>query len=375
MSNEVVFEYTGIEEKSDIPKDVTIVRFHSNVTEVGDGMFKDCNVKKVVLNEGLKKIGDESFYYCKSLESINFPSTLVEINDYAFRECDNLRGVRLNDGLTKIGGKSFQGCYQLEHINLPSTVTEIGDYAFYDCSGLKDVMLNGGLQRLGSLAFAHCRSLECITIPHTVTEISDRTFFNCTNLREVVLNEGLKKIEDSEAFYHCSSLECITFPSTLTKIGSLAFNHCSRLREVGLHEGIENIGYAAFNNYTSLERIVFPNLSNRLDTIIQAGKYANVENKIDEVRVIVDRRASEMFLSAVALAQGSTWGTVKEILCRIDQLLTYYEVREATTLFELAMWKSKIDQAEENLINRDAHRIDIPGPVRDTILQYLDFRV
>ena len=50
-----------------------------------------------------------------------------------------------------------------------------------------------------------------------------------------------------------------------------------------------------------------------------------------------------------------------------------YELKEATSTFELALWKSKLDQADAtNTTNRDAYRIDVPGPVKDTMLQYLD---
>ena len=50
QTSEVEFEYTGKDE--DVPKDVTIVRFHSSVTEVGDNMFEECRqLQKVVLNE------------------------------------------------------------------------------------------------------------------------------------------------------------------------------------------------------------------------------------------------------------------------------------------------------------------------------------
>jgi hypothetical protein len=45
-SSEVEFEYTGIEERKDVPENVTIVRFHSSVTEVGDRMFKHCKQLK-----------------------------------------------------------------------------------------------------------------------------------------------------------------------------------------------------------------------------------------------------------------------------------------------------------------------------------------
>ena len=73
-----------------------------------------------------------------------------------------------------------------------------------------------------------------------------------------------------------------------------------------------------------------------------------------------------MFISDVRLVQGQNWNILRSAFGRIDRLTTYYELKEATTLLELAMWKSKMDQVEENLLNRDAHRIDIPGPVRDT---------
>jgi len=57
MSNEVEFEYTGKEEREDVPKDVTIVRFHSSVEEVSNSMFRECErLKVVVLNEELQKI-------------------------------------------------------------------------------------------------------------------------------------------------------------------------------------------------------------------------------------------------------------------------------------------------------------------------------
>ena len=327
MSNEVEFEYTGKEEKRDIPKDVTIVRFHSSVMEVGDRVFEDCKqLKDVVLNEGLKKIGFRSFSHCKQLEHINLSSTVKEMGDYAFYGCSGLKDVVLNRGLQKIGQFSFHGCDNLEHITIPSTVTEIGFSAFCACM-FEIVILNEGLQTIGPASFAHCTSLQCIIIPHTVTEISDCTFHNCRNMREVDLHEGIQKIHPR------------------------AFGICS-----------------------SLERFNFPGLSTRLDTIIQASQ-AEAEDKVDEIRGPLERRGSEMFLSDKRLVQGRNWDILRSVFGRIDRVLTYYELREATALLELAIWKSKIDQVGENFISRDARRIDIPGPVKDTILQYLNFRV
>ena len=62
----------------------------------------------------------------------------------------------------------------------------------------------------------------------------------------------------------------------------------------------------------------------------------------------------------------------KEKLAKIKGLIRYYEIKEATVIFELALWKVKMGQVEEaNNINREACRIEVPGPVKNTILQYL----
>jgi len=287
--SEVVFEYTGTEGEGDVPKDVTIVRFHPSVTEVGDYAFYQCEqLKEVVLNEGLQNIGDSSFWMCRSLKSITFPSTIAKVSSHAF-------------------------CW---------------------CSGLETVLLNEGLQTIGK----------------------------------------------NDAFSGCSSLERIAIPSTVDEIDAFTFYGCQRLREVGLHEGVQKIASNAFGSCTSLERFTFPNLSIRMDNIIRVGQ-TEVENKIDHIRHLVERSGSELFVSVssgewrINWQRHGNWETIKQTLDQIDRLITCYELKEATTLLELAMWKSKMDKASTNPINRDVYRIDIPGPVKDAILQFLNFRV
>ena len=69
---------------------------------------------------------------------------------------------------------------------------------------------------------------------------------------------------------------------------------------------------------------------------------------------------------------GSNWDTIKQRdVDPINKLIAYFEKKEATSLFELALWKFRVNQAEANDINRDACRIEVPGPVKDDILQYL----
>ena len=89
---------------------------------------------------------------------------------------------------------------------------------------------------------------------------------------------------------------------------------------------------------------------------------------MNEVRGVVQWESDKLFVSRL-----SSWNATRRDLCRITRLVSYYELKEATTTFELALWKSKLDQEDaSNITNRAAYRMDMPGPVKDTILQYLD---
>ena len=69
---------------------------------------------------------------------------------------------------------------------------------------------------------------------------------------------------------------------------------------------------------------------------------------------------------------GNNWNRVREGLDRTIRLLSYYELKEGTSIFELALWKFKLDQVDKaNPIPRKKCRMDVPGPVKDIILTYL----
>ena len=194
-------------------------------------------------------------------------------------------------------------------------------------------------------------------------------------MREVVFNDGLQKI-GKRAFYYCTLLPSITIPSTVTEISDNAFQDCSNLRNVALNEGLQKIGMYAFYYCPSLERFTFPALSTRLDNLIQSGHWEEIEVKVNEVRGVVERSGGELFvLSTQSLREGgNNWIRVRESLNRISRLISYYELKGGTSIFELALWKFKLDQQVVDKTNpsiRKKCRMDVPGPVKNVILQYL----
>ena len=69
---------------------------------------------------------------------------------------------------------------------------------------------------------------------------------------------------------------------------------------------------------------------------------------------------------------GRNWNAVRRDLDKIIRLISCYELKEATSIFELALWKFKLDQVDgANPIPRKKCRMDAPGPVKDIILTYL----
>ena len=345
-SAEMVFEYTG--KGCVVPKNVTIVRFHLSVTEVENHAFHNCKqLREVEFHEGLQKIGHYAFLTCTSLSTITLTSTVVEIGEEAFNNCRSLREVVLNEGLQKIGRAAFFCCASLSSITLPSTVTEIG-----------------------LAAFSGCR-LSSIVLPSTVTEIGQYTFEKCSNLREVVFHEGLQKIVN-DAFQNCTSLERFTLPSTVIEIDNSAFYNCNNLREVVFHGIPRKIGGFAFQECRSLVRFTFPTISTRLDNLIQTGHWEDIENEVNEVRGVVEVSDGELFVSSEAMDEGRNWNRVRESLDKIVRLISYYEIKGGTSIFELALWKFKLDQVDAaNPIPRKKCHMDVPGPVKDIILQYL----
>jgi hypothetical protein len=44
---------------------------------------------------------------------------------------------------------------------------------------------------------------------------------------------------------------------------------------------------------------------------------------------------------AAALEDCRNWKNIKDALCKIERLISYYEMKEATTIFELVLWKKQ----------------------------------
>ena len=190
------------------------------------------------------------------LYNIYLPSSLEEINDYAFSNMSYVRTIGLATdntrlpNVTKIGKNAFYFDSSLSAIILPETLTNIGDQAFYYDSALSTIILPETLTSIGDQAFYYCRNLSSVTIPSSITEFGKYIFLGCTSLRTVNFSEGLTKI--GIGMFCSTGVTTITLPSTITVIEESAFSSCSSLTKITPLDNVTTIGNSAFNGCSNL---------------------------------------------------------------------------------------------------------------------------
>lgn len=98
---------------------------------------------KVVIPEGVTRIGSGAFYGCRDITSITIPNSVTQIDDWAFYMCTELTSVTLPQNLKSIGKWAFYLCMYLENVTMSNDVENIGRAAFDRCYGLKNVYYDG----------------------------------------------------------------------------------------------------------------------------------------------------------------------------------------------------------------------------------------
>lgn len=207
------------------------------VETIGQGAFKE-NVKLTTfVASGLKKLSDNLFAGCETLEEVRIGQA-TEIGDYAFFNCKALTDIYYGTGdaavlnkfgasLVSIGDSAFENCVNLfdQNINYSLTaLTSIGSKAFYDNKLITALEIPQKVTAIGSEAFSGCSSISTLTFQEgsALATIGYEAFRGCRGIAEVKFGDALSVIE-RDAFGGCSALETVVFGKGITSIGARAF--------------------------------------------------------------------------------------------------------------------------------------------------------
>ena len=241
------------------------------VTEIWQNAFsmlgdvRGESMDKVVIPEGVKRIGEMAFFECGELSSVVLPDSLEFIGDGAFSGCA-LRKVKIPSSVAVIPADCFSSCSWLTEVEIPEGVTEIHEDAFRN-SSLKTVSLPASVTEIHPSAFSRLQLLTSFTVSSENPVYSG--WGNCLLKgdtvvlatgefpREFSLPEGVRVIGEN-AFASAEYLKSVVLPSTLERIENRAFSACTRLTCIEIPEGVTYVGDRAFYSTEALAEVILP---------------------------------------------------------------------------------------------------------------------
>ena len=248
----VLTRYRGTDSEPRIEKEYGGVP----VIAIDKGAFKNCiNVERIVIPEGVKKIGKSAFEGCYNLVSVTIPKTVSEIGTAAFQLCRSLPSVTIPEKVKAIGDYAFCKCSAFTSVDIPKNVKKLGEGAFQECKSLKSVTLPDGLTAIGSCAFYEC-PLDSIDIPKSVCEIGEGAFYR-NHFDSVIIPDGVATIS-KYLFHECRYLVSVSLPDSVTSIEWGAFDSCRSLSSINVPDGVSWIGPYVFQNCEKLTRVNIP---------------------------------------------------------------------------------------------------------------------
>ena len=271
-------KYTGA---VDIPASITYDDVDYSVTSIGDGAFESSSITSVTIPSSVAHIGNNAFYRCLELVSVNISSLESWCNisfdtsmsnpltfaNHLLLNGEEITDLIIPDNVTSIGDFSFGYGTGFTSLTIPSSVTKIGNMAFQRCSNLKSVKIGSGVSSIGTGAFILCSELEEIIVDEENTYYDSRNNCNAiisTNNNNLVLGcknteipEGVITIGD-HAFSSCKGLTSIVIPNSVTRIYDYAFSGCTSLSSMEIPNSLQYIGGWAFEGCTALDSLTIP---------------------------------------------------------------------------------------------------------------------
>ena len=241
------------------------------------GPWKDLDITKVVIGDGITTLGTWSFAAMDNLVTVEGCKDVTAINYSAFRDSGKLTTMPELKNVTTLANYVFCDAVNLTAVKGLEQVEVLEDSVFRDCKKLTELPAFSNVKKISANAFSGCTALAQLPEFKNVEEIGKSAFYNTAWLgaqgewpavngilvvysgSETVLSipEGIRGLAEG-AFSKVSVTE-LTFPATMENITANALNANKTIQKVKFSEGIKTIGSTAFYKCAALTEIQFPN--------------------------------------------------------------------------------------------------------------------
>ncbi len=216
---------------------LTDYKVPSGISRIGDFAYARSSMTSLVIPQGVTSIGYGAFYHCDNLADVSIPSSVTEIEGYAFSNTpylndfisDTSKGpflivgdgillayngryteVQIPEGVKTIAPGAFSKHGEMYSVVLPSTLTVIGEDAFSDCVNLSKVTGGENLQKIADRAFMGC-PIGTFNVPASVKEIG---------LRAIDFSGTGKTQETKVVVFESSNLPVISYGKDSMRLGN-----------------------------------------------------------------------------------------------------------------------------------------------------------
>ena len=236
---------------------ITSVQLPSTLRRIGDYAFEGCvGMLTVTIPNGVTNIGWHAFYYCQGIKELVIPESVRKLGAYALGGCTALSKLTLPmdmapDRISNWDGRMrywtdtiYRNNDPIEEVVLTGTA-ESCNFSLEDFIQLKKVTFSNSLKKLRSGMFKNCQMLQEVNLPEGLVEIGSSAFYGCKTLQGITIPQKVETI-GSSAFECCVNLIAVCMPNSVTKIENRAFFGCSNLAEVVIPASVTSIGDGAF---------------------------------------------------------------------------------------------------------------------------------
>ena len=146
---------------------------------------------------GLKYLYSMNGYYVTGYDSYNWDTTIVipsyynglpvlGIHSNALKGVETCGNIIIEEGIKYIGDKAFKDCVNLNYISLPNSLEEIGEQSFSNCVNLKEIIIPENVVSIKDKAFSGCIHLvKAVIFSKKEAKISKNIFSSCETLSDV----------------------------------------------------------------------------------------------------------------------------------------------------------------------------------------------
>ncbi len=271
-------------EKCLLNKPVIDLSLYTEIKYISENAFEKCTeVSKIIFPKSVRKINDMTFSNCRSLESVDIPSSAkIEGNPFLntplYKKTMRSKGYfiinhtlinKATDDidpsefnmLRRINWSAYNSDQKLRELNLSQAVDleYIEPYSFYQCSSLSAVVFSSEcpLKTIGKQTFAFCGNLYHVDLPASIEDINKQAFAKTKWLEKQMDRNGNLIYNNILISKNAILQREYVLPDTIKYIGSEALSR-EPFKKVYLNEGLKKIFNNGFAYCSSLEEIYFP---------------------------------------------------------------------------------------------------------------------